>query len=124
MDLPADSKSFTKNQRKQLSDPLDETDASFPENDSIESSVTGLIIRKPHKESESVNTTLIGQATTASMREISILDLLTEEQWLDLHALFGLPPRSDAKVDVPRKRFISTLFCDGCKLGPTRTVRR
>jgi Tn3 transposase DDE domain len=29
----------------------------------------------------------------------------------------------EAKLDEPRKRFITTLFCCGCNLGPTQTAR-
>jgi hypothetical protein len=58
------------------------------------------------------------------MPQISILDLLTEtEQWLDLHKLFGPLSGFDAKIDDPRKRFITTLFCYGCNLGPSQTAR-
>src|ERR1700740_1776353 len=56
--------------------------------------------------------------------QLSILNLLTEtEQWLDLHKLFGPLSGFDAKIDDPRKRFITTLFCYGCNLGPPQTVR-
>jgi Tn3 transposase DDE domain-containing protein len=56
--------------------------------------------------------------------QLSILDLLTEtEQWLDLHKLFGPLSGFDAKIDDPRKRFITTLFCYGCNLGPSQTPR-
>ncbi|MCW3743884.1 transposase, partial [Burkholderia cenocepacia] len=83
-----------------------------------------LVIHKPGKEPEPPNRTLIDQAITASMPQVSILDLLTEtEQWLDLHRLFGPLSGFEAKIDEPRKRFITTLFCYGCNLGPTQTAR-
>src|SRR3546814_990930 len=44
-------------------------------------------------------------------------------QWLDLHRLFGPLSGFEAKIDDPRKRFITTLFCYGCNLGPTQTAR-
>uniref|UniRef100_UPI003BEF24A6 Tn3 family transposase n=1 Tax=Burkholderia arboris TaxID=488730 RepID=UPI003BEF24A6 len=122
--LPADAKTFVKNLREQLSAALDHTDASFPENDSIEIGNDGLIIHKPAKDSEPPNIALIDQAIKASMPEVSILDLLTEtEQWLNLHKLFGPLSGFDPKIDDPRKRFISTLFCYGCNLGPSQTAR-
>nr|WP_254209640.1 Tn3 family transposase [Burkholderia multivorans] len=122
--LPTDAKTFVKALRDQLSAVLDDTDARFPENDSVEFGNDGLIIHKPGKEPEPPNITLIDQAIKASMPEVSILDLLTEtEQWLDLHKLFGPLSGFDAKLDEPRKRFISTLFCYGCNLGPSQTAR-
>lgn len=122
--LPADGKTFVKGLRDQLTTALDEVDANFPDNDSIEFGEQGLIIHKAGKEPEPPNKMLIDQAITASMPQISILDVLTEtEQWLDLHKLFGPLSGFDAKIDDPRKRFISTLFCYGCNLGPSQTAR-
>ncbi len=122
--LPLDSKTFVKKLRERLDTALDKTDAYFQENDSIEFGENGLIIHKPGKEPEPPNRALIDQAITASMLQISILDLLTEtEQWLNLHKLFGPLSGFDAKIDEPRKRFISTLFCYGCNLGPSQTAR-
>ncbi|QUN32294.1 Tn3 family transposase (plasmid) [Cupriavidus sp. KK10] len=122
--LPTDGKSFIKTLRDKLSAVLDEVDANFPANDSIEFGEQGLIIHKPGKEPDPPNKMLIDQAITASMPQISILDVLTEtEQWLNLHQLFGPLSGFDAKLDEPRKRFISTLFCYGCNLGPSQTAR-
>lgn len=50
VDLPTDSKSFTRDLRERLNAALDETDANFPKNDSIEFGPNGLIIHKPDKE--------------------------------------------------------------------------
>jgi len=64
--------------------------AAFPENDHVEIGEQGLVLHKPGKKLDPPNKTLIDQAITASMRPVSILDILTEtEQWLDLHTLFG-----------------------------------
>ncbi len=51
------------------------TDANFPANDSIEFVDQELVIHKPGKEPEPPNRTLIDQAITASMPQVSILDL-------------------------------------------------
>ncbi|MDF6874671.1 hypothetical protein NLR03_23995, partial [Escherichia coli] len=110
--LPADGRSFVQELRDKLSASLEEVDANFPDNDSIEFGEQGLIIHKPGKEPEPPNKMLIDQAITASMPQVSILDVLTEtEQWLNLHKLFGPLSGFEAKIDDPRKRFISTLFC-------------
>jgi len=122
--LPADGRSFVQELRDKLSAALDEVNANFPDNDSIEFGEQGLIIHKPGKEPEPPNKMLIDQAITASMPQVSILDVLTEtEQWLNLHKLFGPLSGFEAKIDDPRKRFISTLFCYGCNLGPSQTAR-
>lgn len=122
--LPTDGKDIVKMLRERLSTALEEVDAGVPDNSGIELGEQGLVIHRPGKEPEPANKVLVDQAITASMPQISILDLLTEtEQWLDLHRLFGPLSGFDAKIDDPRKRFISTLFCYGCNLGPSQTAR-
>ena len=122
--LPTDGKNFVRTLWDSLSTALDEVDANFPENDSIEFGEQGLIIHRPGKAPDPPNMMLIDQAITASMPQISILDVLTEtEQWLNLHKLFGPLSGFDAKLDDPRKRVICTLFCYGCNLGPSQTAR-
>lgn len=124
VDFPVDSRAFVQNLKDELSALADEVDAGFPDNDHVEIGEQGLILHKLGKKPDPPNRTLIDQAITASMRPVSILDILTEtEQWLDLHKLFGPLSGFDARIDEPRKRFITTLFCYGCNLGPTQTAR-
>ncbi|OUL86127.1 Tn3 family transposase [Paraburkholderia hospita] len=90
----------------------------------VEFGAQGLLLHRPGKKPDPPNKALIDRAITASMRPVSILDILTEtEQWLELHKLFGPLSGFEGKIDEPRKRFITTLFCYGCNLGPTQTVR-
>ncbi|WP_368367647.1 Tn3 family transposase [Paraburkholderia youngii] len=121
---PTDGKSFARDLRDRLYAALNEAEANFPANDSIEFVGEELVIRKPSKEPEPPNRTLADQAITASMPQFSILDLLSEtEQWLDLHKLLRPLSGSDAKIDNPSKRLVMTLFCYGCNLGPNQTAR-
>ncbi|WP_018441893.1 Tn3 family transposase [Trinickia symbiotica] len=124
VDFPVDSSAFVRQLKDELGTLADAVDATFPENDHVEIGAQGLILHKLDKKPDPPNKTLIDQAITASMRPVSILDILTEtEQWLDLHKLFGPLSGFEAKIDEPRKRFITTLFCYGCNLGPTQTAR-
>jgi TnpA family transposase len=122
--LPVDPHAFVNGLRDQLSTLAGEVDAGFPANDHVEITEQGLILHKLETKPDPPNKKLIDQAITAAMRPISILDMLTEtEQWLDLHKLFGPLSGFEAKIDDPRKRFITTLFCYGCNLGPCQTAR-
>lgn len=122
--FPVDSRAFVQQLKNELGALADEVDAGFPANDHVEIGKQGLIIHRLEKEPDPPNKTLIDQAITASMRPVSILDILTEtEQWLDLHRLFGPLSGFESKIDDPRKRFITTLFCYGCNLGPSQTAR-
>lgn len=124
VDFPVDGNAFVRQLKDELSALADAVDAAFPQNDHVEIGEQGLILHKLEKKPDPPNMELIDQAITASMRPVSILDILTEtEQWLDLHKFFGPLSGFEAKVDEPRKRFITTLFCYGCNLGPTQTAR-
>ena len=45
------------------------------------------------------------------------------EHWLYWTRHFGPLSGHDAKVDQPRERYVLTVFCYGCNLGPTQTAR-
>ncbi len=124
VDYPIDGRAFTQKLKEDLGNLADTVDAGFPRYDHVEIGEQGLILHRHDKKPEPPNLTLISQAVAASMRPVSILDILTEtEQWLDLHRLFGPLSGFESKIDDPRKRFITTLFCYGCNLGPTQTAR-
>ncbi|MCW3698919.1 Tn3 family transposase [Burkholderia cenocepacia] len=125
VDYSVDSRTFVQQLKDELGTLADQVDAGFPENDHVEiSEEHGLILHRLDKKPDPPNKSLIVQAMEATMRPLSILDILTEtEQWLDLHRLFGPLSGFEAKIDEPRKRFITTLFCYGCNLGPTQTAR-
>lgn len=85
---------------------------------------TELILRKHAKDAKPEALEKIDKILTTRLPEKNILDILVEsEGWLDLHKQFGPLSGFDSKVDDPRKRFITTLFCYGCNLGATQTAR-
>jgi len=124
VDYSVDRHTFVQQMKDELGALADQVDAGFPENDHVEiSEEHGLILHRLEKKPDPPNKSLIVQAMEATMHPVSILDILTEtEQWLDLHRLFGPLSGFEAKIDEPRKRFITTLFCYGCNLGPTQTA--
>jgi TnpA family transposase len=122
--LPMDSAKFVNHLERELREIAQQVDDRFPDNEHVDIAASGLIIRRTERQQQPPNLELIDQAVTDNMDPKSILDILTEtEQWLDLHTQFGPLSGFEAKIDDPRKRFISTLFCYGCNLGPTQTAR-
>jgi len=66
----------------------------------------------------------IDEKITQHLPQTSIIDVLTDtEKWLGLHTAFSPLSGNDRRLDEPEKRFITTLFCYGCNLGPTQTAR-
>lgn len=122
--LPMDPTKFVNHLKAELNEIARQVDNRFPDNEHVDIADSGLIIRRTERLQPPPNLELIDQAVTENMDPKSILDILTEtERWLNLHNQFGPLSGFEAKIDDPRKRFISTLFCYGCNLGPTQTAR-
>ncbi|MFJ3318604.1 Tn3 family transposase, partial [Herbaspirillum huttiense] len=122
--LPVEPEKFVEELKAQLRSLAKLVDERFPENGYVDLDQSGVVIKRPERSKPPEGIETIDRAITAEMSEASILDILTEtEQWLDLHRFFGPLSGFEAKVDDPRKRFITTLFCYGCNLGPVQTAR-
>lgn len=122
--LPMEAETFVAQLREQLRAQAKEVDKRFPENGQVDIDDTGLVIRRAERQKPPADLQAVDDAIRMQMNEASILDVLTEtEKWLDLHKLFGPLSGFETKIDDPRKRFITTLFCYGCNLGPTQTAR-
>jgi TnpA family transposase len=58
------------------------------------------------------------------MPAVEILDALVDtEHWLNWTRHFGPLSGLDAKLSKPRERYLLTVFCYGCNLGPVQTAR-
>ena len=121
--LPIDADAFVAQHKRQLAKLSREVDSRFPGNEHVAMTESGLVLRRSERAAPPEGLPEVDQAITDSMATTSILDVLTEtERWLDLHKLFGPLSGFDGKLDDPRKRFLTTLFCYGCNLGPTQTA--
>lgn len=122
--LPIDGQAFTAQLKADLLAAAAQSDAHFPANEHVRLTDTGLVLSRPEKQEPPAAVAALDPKLTDSLGHINILDMLAEtERWLDLHKLFGPLSGFEAKIDEPRKRFITTLFCYGCNLGPSQTAR-
>ncbi|MCC6201153.1 MAG: Tn3 family transposase [Moraxellaceae bacterium] len=122
--LPVEADAFVSALRQELASLAQQVDNRFPDNEHVDIGESGLVIRRTERAQPPAQLEVIDQAIIRTMKEVSILDVLTEtEQWLDLYRLFGPLSGLEAKIDDPRKRFLTTLFCYGCNLGPSQTAR-
>ena len=119
-----DSKTFATELKKTLSELSTQVDEQFQSNEFLDFNNDQLVIRRHQNIPEPQQLKKLDEALRDSLEEKSIVDILVEsEQWLDAHKLFKPVSGFESKLDNPRKRFISTLFCYGCNLGPTQTAR-
>ncbi|OWQ48091.1 Tn3 family transposase [Mitsuaria noduli] len=121
--LPTDGDALVALLKQQLLEVAQKVDDRFPDNEHVALTENGLLLRRADRAPPPDGLPELDQAITNSMATTSILDVLTEtERWLDLHKQFGPLSGFESKVDDPRKRFLTTLFCYGCNLGPTQTA--
>ena len=124
LDLPSDPELFVAKLHEQFASTAASIDHQFPDNESVDIDDDGLLIRRPETRTPSAALKKLDQTITERLPEQNILDVLTEtERWLNLHQQFKPITSFASKLDEPRKRFIATLFCYGCNLGPVQTAR-
>ena len=122
--LPTEADAFVAQLRQRLADTAKRVDSAFPDNAHATFVGEELVIRKNSKQAAPAALLRVDEQLTARLAPKNILDILVEgERWLDLHKLFGPLSGFEGKIDNPRLRFVTTLFCYGCNLGPTQTAR-
>jgi TnpA family transposase len=101
-----------------------EVDASFPENTYAEIQNGRLFLRRTPRNIQAEGLQDLDDELNERLPTTSIVDVLVDtEKWLNLHRHFGPLSGNARKLDNPRARFVTTLFCYGCNLGPTQTAR-
>jgi len=122
--FPVKPKEFIAYLKQRLHEAAESADHRFPDNEYLELAANGPVIHKHETEDELPEVKVLDELLRERLPEVSILDLLVEaEKWLDLHKLFGPISGFESKVDDPRLRFILTLFCYGCNLGPSQVAQ-
>jgi TnpA family transposase len=65
-----------------------------------------------------------GRGRVTRITPLGVLDALTQTaHWLDWTRFFGPISGHDAKLDDPLVRYLATVFCYGCQIGPAQLAR-
>ena len=122
--LPPNVKSICKELKRDLIRRANDVDRNFPLNPHFDIRSGKLHLFQPKSKPLSSAIQRLDEAMTERLPSTNIVDVLTDtETWLDLHKLFGPIMGSKSRLDDPRMRFITTLFCYGCNLGPSQTEK-
>jgi len=115
---------FISNLRDWLVDIARQTDAGFPGNALVRIEEGELVITRSLSSYEDTAFAMLDEMLKARMSQVSILDVLASaEQWLGLSQGFGPLSGFDSPIESYAERFVCTLFCYGCNLGPAETAR-
>lgn len=119
-----DAHLFVTNLKQGLSERSKQVDERFPTNLHASIKEGKLSISPIRSEQPLAELQKLDALITENLPEVSIIDILTDtEKWLGLHKLFGPMSGNETRIDEPEKRFITTLFCYGCNLGPVQTAK-
>ena len=121
--LPVEGKAFVAHVQQWLTERAAQVDRAFPDNTQLNYHKDRLVLSRPKRSSPpglSQLKTLIAER----IQPIHLLDALADtEAWLNWTRFFGPISGYDAKLDQPTSRYLATVFCYGCQLGPSQMAR-
>ena len=124
VDLPTQGKAFVAHVSNWLEEIAEQTDQTFPTNQSVRLENGRPTIRRPKKAAPPNGLAQVEEQIAQHLPPVNLLDILTDtEHWLNWTRFFSPISGHDAKIDAPIARYLATTFCYGCHLGPSQTAR-
>lgn len=122
--VPAEPAAFVAALKARLAATASTTDRGFPENEHV-AIVDGEPVVKRLRAREAVDgTALLERLLKAHLVPAGVLEALADtEHWLGWTRHFGPVSGFEAKLERPRERYVATVFCYGCGLGPSQAAR-
>lgn len=122
--LPLDAVEFQRKVQRELESTAREVDASFPNNQAVTIRNGEPFITRPRRKPKPDGLEALEKRIEEKMKPINILDMLTDtEYWLNWTKFFSPISGHDSRLENPVERYLTTVFCYGCNLGPTQTAR-
>ena len=125
VELPlTDAKQFVQHLKQELMDAVRQTDEGFIDNTATSIKDSRLILHQPPKRKAVEGLDLVEQELSRRIPTASIVDVLTDvTQWLGLHEFLSPLSGNISRLDNKVLRFVVTLFCYRCNLGPSQVER-
>lgn len=124
MSFSVNPSEFANNLEDWLLQKATQTDESFGSNEYVKIREGEISIQKVKKNPLPNNMHLIDEQLRSKMKPIGILDVITStEKSLNLSNGFQTLSGDKTRIANHQERFITSLFCYGCNLGPTQTAR-
>jgi hypothetical protein len=122
--VPTDAKSFVAGLKARLAATATATDQGFPDNEHVEIVAGEPVVRRLRARDGPDGTAFLEQLLEARLVPIGVLEALADtEHWLGWTRHFGPISGFETKLDRPRERYLATVFCYGCGLGPSQAAR-
>lgn len=122
--LDTEPAGFVQSLKAELTSLAETVDRDFPNNAHACFVEGRLVLKRAQRAEVSHEIKTLDQAITDALQNISIVDILMDTtRWLNLHTDFRPVAGTDSRLEERMLRFITTLFCYGCNLGPSQTAR-
>jgi TnpA family transposase len=122
--FPTDGAAFTAHVQAQLSQQAHETDAAFPALTGVHIENGEPVVGRTPRRPDPPGLKNLEDRLAATVKPVNILDVIRyTEHWLHWMQPFGPISGHDSKLENPTERYVATVFCYGCNLGPTQTAR-
>ncbi|MGG0446814.1 Tn3 family transposase [Bacillus mycoides] len=122
--LPTTAKEFKTQVYDKLESLAKKVDNSFPKNKAVTIRNGEPYITKLKKKKMSPLLKAVRKRIEEKMVPINVLDLLSDTNyWLNWTRFFSPISGYDSKIAKPAERYLTTVFCYGCNLGPTQAAR-
>ncbi len=122
--IPADPGAFVAALKARLAKTAGDTDQAFPKNAHVEIVAGEPVVKRLRARDGGDGTAFLERLLKARMVPAGVLEALADtEHWLGWTRHFGPVSGFEAKLDRPRERYLATIFCYGCGLGPSQAAR-
>ena len=122
--IPTDPNKFTEQLKKWMLDAAKTMDDGFNSNEYVRLENGSLVVSPVIASPKDEGYQFLDEQLKNRMKHTGILDIIAHsEKWLNLSKGFGQPSGYQSRIDNYNARFVSTLFCYGCNLGPSETAR-
>jgi hypothetical protein len=119
-----DPTAFTEQLQTWLETVARETDEAIPGNDSVSIEGGQPVLKKQKRQPEPALLKWLEKQVKTRLKQLPILDVLVDtEKLLNWTRYFGPLSGHDAKLDHAVQRYLTSVFCYGCNLGPSQTAR-
>jgi len=122
--LPVDGPAFVAHVRDWLEDLARTTDRTFPTNKAVRIEDGEPVITRAEARPDPEGLPALDALLDTRIAPLGVLDTLTDTaHWLRWPRFFGPLSGHDAKLDDPLARYLATVFCYGCQIGPAPLAR-
>ena len=122
--VPAEPTAFVAALKARLAATADATDRGLPENEHVEIMDGEPVVKRLRAREAADGAAFLERLFKARLVPAGVLEALADtEHWLNWTRHFGPVSGFETKLERPRERYVATIFCYGCGLGPSQAAR-